>query len=172
MNAAYFKKESLRNRILHPVTKQPIQWENTGADTGVKVVDQDNDKETFKALEDIANKRRMGVTRISAETYDSLKKNPLQPRVSAQQSVGQPLRIFSHDETLIKPNHSAGGANRAAADANKIVDNTPPAPPSGTPETGRPRVFQPRKAKATAVAEKAKPTTTPPASTPEQTKSA
>lgn len=146
MPLAYFKKESLRNRIIH--NGQPVQFEPVGNDIGVKVVDDTTDKATFDLLEGLANRRRMGVTRISAEIADSLKKNLQPSRASASpSSVGPPIRVFNQEAVLPKAS-SVGDAK--VVGAAKVVDTTP----KFIPQTGdkRPTAFQPRTKKASEIA--------------------
>lgn len=155
---AYFKKELLRNR-LHNSKRELILWESVGGDCGVKVVDPATDKDTFDFLEDLAAKRRMGVTRISKEIYEGLKKNPLPTRTSPLPSVGQPIRVFDRESVLPKAKVSAGvqpAVNVAESEQPKA-----PAPiPAPTPSLSAknpPRAFQKRTAKASEVQSKTNP---------------
>lgn len=142
----YFKKQVLRSPVI--LNGERIQWETVGGDNGVKMVDDVANKAIFDILEGLANRRRLGVTRISAEIYEDLKKNLQPSRASASpSSVGPPIRVFNQESVLPKAS-SVGDAK--VVGAAKIVDTTP----KFVAQAGdkRPTAFQPRTKKASEIA--------------------
>lgn len=87
----YFKKENARNPVFG-ANKQAIRFEQIGGDTGVIALDElkPEDAPNLAVLDGLADKRVGGVVRISAEIYDSLKKNAASTP-SPQRSSSSPL---------------------------------------------------------------------------------
>lgn len=163
---AYFKKEILRNFIR--IGSTIVQFESVGGETGVKVVETSDP--VFAVLEGYADKRRMGVTRISAEIFESLKKNPIPERTSQPPSVGQPIRAFNRESVLPKakslvvaqPVESVASEPVILQQATQNPDGTPGTPvnvaaPAATLSARNPPRAFTRKAKASEVAAKAEP---------------
>lgn len=136
----YFKKE----RVSHPIkiNGQAIPWETAGRDTGVRQFDETNDKEIVAVLNGFADRRKMGVVRISPQIYDSLKKKPTKT-IPAQLPPGfgpdGPVRAVDRESVLIKPRERVQPP-RPAAPAVVEVSPPPPqqsfrAPAAATPAT-------------------------------------
>src|SRR5580698_4544059 len=87
----YFKKENLRNPVYGP-DKKAVQFEPVAGETGVIVLDEAKSADLIKLLQEHADKRRLGVVRVSAEIYDTLKKNAVS-HPSRKPSVLNQMRV-------------------------------------------------------------------------------
>lgn len=70
----YFKKENLRNPVFGP-DKKAVQFQPIAGDAGVIMLDETKDAAVIAVLNGCADKRQLGVVRISGEIFDALKKN-------------------------------------------------------------------------------------------------
>lgn len=70
----YFKKENLRSEV-RDANNKLITFQPVFGSAGVTALDETTDATTIAALNGYADKRIGGVIRISAEIYESLKKN-------------------------------------------------------------------------------------------------
>lgn len=113
----YFRKFVLATAL--KLKGKPILWEQVSQDTGVRAFNDDveSDKEVIAFLEDQAHKRRGGVTVISGEIYESLKKNRSSALSRSQPTVFEKLRVADREATLVRPkeNPSVSSAAPAAA---------------------------------------------------------
>jgi hypothetical protein len=124
----YFKKENVRN-LVYVDGKNPIGFENLPGDTGVRALDESKpeDQAVLKSLNDYADKRMGGVVRISAEIYESLKKNaasaPSQPA-----SFLNKIRLSPSPTSFNERVAPAAAPAAVAKQGIRIMDE--PAPPS------------------------------------------
>lgn len=77
-----------------------VPFEHVGNNTGVRNLDETHDAPLIAELDRTADARRGGIMRISAEIYESLKKNkvPWQPSVNRSKGL-QPIRAYQ-EQTL------------------------------------------------------------------------
>lgn len=108
----YFKKELARNKVRTP-SGDVVQFEVLPGDTGVIKLDDSKDKEVLALLDSMADKRVGGVVRISAEIYESLKKNEFSnpsPQRSSTLSQLNRIRVLPRQDDPFRRNQPAGSA--------------------------------------------------------------
>lgn len=102
----YFRKSVLGTPF--KVNGVPVKWESVARDTGVRSFDDAHDAALISALDAAADKRTGGITRISAEIYESLKKNrPLTTSPNPLGVLGE-VRINNRDQSLVSPKVRSG----------------------------------------------------------------
>jgi hypothetical protein len=113
-----FAKDFLGNFVV--IADQRLGWEPVGYDMGVRTFDDTRDAAIIAELDKLADERRKGVRRISAEVAAELKKN--MPRARSKSVLDQPLRAYNPEKLL--PKASSVSPSPSAAP----VGNVPPAP--------------------------------------------
>lgn len=102
----YFRKSVLGTPF--KISGTPIKWEPVAKDTGVRAFDDAHDAALISALDAAADRRTGGITRISAEIYESLKKNrPLTTSPNPLGVLGE-VRINNRDQSLVSPKVRSG----------------------------------------------------------------
>lgn len=118
----HLKKELLTNSI--KFNGKIIAFEAIGQNNGVIALDESQDAALIAELDRLADARKMGVVRISAEIYDSLKKKARSILSRPPQGVfGGKLRVFDNTKTLVQNKPSESFAATAA-----IEPAAPPIP--------------------------------------------
>lgn len=117
----HYKKEILTNPVR--VNGAVVQFQPVGANTGVVELDAAQHGPIIAALEQHADKQRMGIVRLSLEQYDSLKKNGLRER----QHQSLPNQIKTVEPVNLLPQSKKSSA--AAAPVGE------PLPPRTGPRT-------------------------------------
>lgn len=121
----YFKKE-IPGMTLIIKGKSVTQVETLSRDVGVIALDPDMDDELVEALKE--NVGRFGLSRISQEQYEELKKKPKEQESSNLRNPNAKLGI--HPSSQKPPSLPANVANQPAQPAE-------PAPPPGLQSTLR-----------------------------------
>lgn len=124
----YFKKENIRSEVWGANNK-PIFFEPVAGQAGVRALDDTADAALIVELDDFSTKRVGGIVKISAEIYESLKKNEV--------SNPSPKRSFLN-QMRVSPSHDSFNPKVAAppAEAARIGRDRPittmeePPPPS------------------------------------------
>lgn len=159
MPSQRFKKDFLQN-IIH-YNGQVLRFETVGPSTGVLRTEDDA---LIAFLNDLADHKRKGIRRLSAEQYEAIKKNTKRAKSSAP-SLPQ-VRVFDHEKLLPKGLKDSSPAVQpvarppapvftqpATAAPPKPPALPPPTPPAPTPVVATPPV-KPRTMKKSQLKEK------------------
>ena len=116
-----FKKENVRTEI-RDGNNRVIGFIPVFGGDGVLSLDEDKDKETIAALEKLADQRIGGVVRISAEIFDSLKKNEVLMPSRRPSSFNQ-MRVSPSPESFVP---KVGAPPAVANPGITIMEDLPP----------------------------------------------
>jgi len=118
MAEKYFKKELARNKV-RTSSGDVIQFEILPGDTGVIKLDDAADAALIAELGAMADKRISGVVRISAEIYESLKKNEFSNPSPRSSSILRQLNQVRVQPRQDDPYRSKAVESVAAASGEK-----------------------------------------------------
>lgn len=135
-----FKKEHVSNAIR--VDGQIIRWEMVGPNTGVRQFDETVDAPTIAVLNGFADRRKMGVVRISGQIYDALKKKlPVtkSPPLPGGFGPNAPVRVVDKEAVLLRAGKKSPPPPAAAAVTSPpVVEASPPPPNTPIPPAPHP----------------------------------
>jgi hypothetical protein len=130
----YFKKESMGRPVFEPVSKRAILFESLGGDLGIMALDESQapNQALVTTLNALVQQRAGGVVQISAEIYDSLKKNVVataSPRPSSSPLLNR-MHVSPSIEQFGRPAASPAAAAKPAATSGITIMDEPPPPSS------------------------------------------
>ena len=100
-----------------------VSFEPVGGNVGVRQLDDVHEASLIAELDRLADHRRGGVVKISAEVYEGLKKNPLPPaRLRNPTGVLSSLRVFNPESTVPKLRPSPKSAVAPAVAASSVAE--------------------------------------------------
>lgn len=142
-----FLKENLKNAI--KVNGNAVLWEPISPNQGVRNLSEAHDAALISLLDKEADLRRNGVRRISAEQYDSLKKNTNLVKSTPAYDVLPSIQL--NDPESVLPKFRSPPPSLAVAPASP-----PPAPVAPTPAPQPPVEGKPSETPARAKAKRGK----------------
>lgn len=142
----YFKKINTRNPV--PFNGAAIRFQAVAGHDGVIELDDSNQADMIAELERLAGARKLGVVRISAEIFESLKKKPPSPP-SLNQPVGlrQQVRLAPEKPSLVKPNPPVLVVPRVVASPSPVPPPAASIPTAPGKPIASPIQFKPKRGK-------------------------